>query len=794
MKRNLVFVAALFVLLTLLFFYPIFKNEVPFPGDLLIGEYAPYNSYSYFGYNPGSYPNKGQDFDVIRLIFPAKMFAIESLKSGNLPLWNPYNFSGNPELATLQGGTFYPINIIFFILPFITAWTIYIVIQPILAGFFTFLLLREYKVSNLSALFGAFVFAFSSFMTVWIEYGNQDHTFIWLPLVLLLLNKNLKKPTVLKSVLIILALNLSIFAGYIQESMYVFIFSFLYVLFVILFINRKEWRRNFLISLLVFVFPILLTSIQTFPLIDMFFKSTRNDYASNAIFQLLIPIKHLLTLFVPDFFGNPATRNYFLNGTYIERVSYIGIVPVFFAFFALLKRPTKTMLFYILVVVAVFFLTYDTFISHFLYTYFRLPVISSGVPTRMMFLWAFSLSILSAVGFDEFEKRKSLKKVVISIIIFAILFILFWGYIFFSQKIFHNDEPVSNLIISKHNLILPSLILAIGSILLLFGSLFERFKKAVLFAVLILTIFDLFYFFQKITPFAPQDSVFPQTEVLKHLKSIEGIDRVWGYGSGHISTNIQTEEHIFSTEGYNALHLRDYGQLLVVGKDGKINFSPPRSDAVLQPGFGENDLKENKYRQALLDILGVKYVLNKTSLTIPDTITFPEKDYKMVWQKGEWQIYENKNSLPRFFLTSSVKIEKDPQKTVDFLLGNPTSKTIVLNTNEKEFQSLKNDGKGTAKLDSYMPNSVEISTNSKDNSMLFLSDSYDSGWSAKIDGNYAKIFKADYAFRAVFVPKGEHKIKFSYYPKSYDLGLKVSIASLAFGVLAIIVLKKKKIG
>jgi uncharacterized membrane protein YfhO len=792
MKKNLIFVAALFCLLTLLFFYPILKNEIPFPGDLLIGEYAPYSSYSYFGYNPGSYPNKGQDFDVLRLIFPAKEFAIESLKNGQLPLWNPYNFSGNPELAMLQGGTFYPVNILFFIFPFVVAWTLYIMLQPILAGFFTFLLLREYKLSNVSSFFGGVIFAFSSFMTVWVEYGNQDHTFIWLPLVLFLLTRNLKKPTVLKSVLIILALSFSILAGYIQESIYVFIFSFLYVLFVSFFINRKEWIKNILISLVVFIFPIFLTSVQTFPLVDIFFKSTRNEYSADAIFSLLIPIKHLATLFIPDFFGNPATRNYFLSGTYIERVSYVGIIPIFFVFYSLLKRITKIEVFYILGAAVVFILTFDTFISHFLYTYLRLPIISSGVPTRMMFLSAFSLSVLSAFGFYEYEKSKKNKKLFISIGVFIILFLSFWGYILFSQKLFQN-ESVSNLFISKHNLILPTLIFALGVVLLLFGSIFKKFKKAVLFAVLILTIFDLFYFFQKITPFSPRDSVYPKTEVLEQLKKIEGIDRVWGYGSGHIPTNIQTEENIFSTEGYNALHLKDYGQLLTVGKDGKINFSPPRSDAILQPGFGEDDLKENKYRQALLDILGVKYILNKTNLSIPDTITFPEKDYKLVWQKGEWQIYQNKNSLPRFFMTSNIKIEKDPQKTVDYLLRNPTSKTIVLNINEKEFQGLKKNNEGIAKLNFYAANAVGISTISTESAMLFLSDSYDQGWSAKIDGNYAKIFKADYAFRAIFVPKGKHDIVFSYYPKSYDLGLKVSAVSLVLGVLIILILKRERV-
>jgi hypothetical protein len=192
MRKANIYIVAFFVLITLFFFYPIFKNYAPFPGDLLIGEYTPYNSYSYLGYGAGAYPNKGQDFDVLRLIYPAKEFSIQQLKNGQIPLWNPYNFSGNPHLASLQSGTFYPLNVVFFVLPFINAWTIYILLQPILAAFFTYLLLREYSLSKLSAFFGGVAFAFSSFMSMWMEYGILGHSILWLPLILLLFHKNLK--------------------------------------------------------------------------------------------------------------------------------------------------------------------------------------------------------------------------------------------------------------------------------------------------------------------------------------------------------------------------------------------------------------------------------------------------------------------------------------------------------------------------------------------------------------------------------------------------------------------------
>ena len=64
-KINFFLPLILIGVIVLLFFFPIFKGNIPFPGDLLVGEYSPYSSNSYFGISPGGVPNKGQGFDVL---------------------------------------------------------------------------------------------------------------------------------------------------------------------------------------------------------------------------------------------------------------------------------------------------------------------------------------------------------------------------------------------------------------------------------------------------------------------------------------------------------------------------------------------------------------------------------------------------------------------------------------------------------------------------------------------------------------------------------------------------------
>ena len=77
----------------------------------------------------------------------------------------------------------------------------------------------------------------------------------------------------------------------------------------------------------------------------------------------------------------------------------------------------------------------------------------------------------------------------------------------------------------------------------------------------------------------------------------------------------------------------------------------------------------------------------------------------------------------------------------------------------------------------YEPESVVLSVESDRDGLVFLSDTYASGWKASVDGNPTRIHRANFAFRAVEVPKGSHQITFTYDPLSWKIGVAVSIGS-----------------
>lgn len=796
LKKILLPIFLLF-LIAAFFFYPVWRHgRVPFPGDLLVGHYVPYSTYPFLGYSPGGFPHKAQSFDVLKLLYPAKELAIETWQSGQFPLWNPYNFSGNPQLAGLQSGSFYPLNIIFFFLPFTSAWTLYIFIQPILAGIFTYLLLREFRLSSKSSLFGSIVFAFSSYSVVWMEYGNIGHSILWLPLAMWLSLKILQKPSTMNSLSLVLILTFSLLAGYIQTAFYLFLFLFAFIIFNLLLKDRNEWFKKIAVFIPVFLLPLFLSAVQLLPMAELLFHSARSVYPPQSLFQLLIPPFHLVTAFAPDFFGNPATRNYWLSGTYIERVSYIGVVPLFFAIYGIIYKRSAIVRFFIISAITVLLLAFDSFLGRTFYS-LNVPFISTAVPTRIMYLFCFAASVLAAFGFNSFENSKNSKTYFKTILVLGNAYFFLWIFVFAAPVIFPGTPWVANMSIVKRNLLLPSIIFFTGTIILFLFCKSNR-RRILFTAVFALTIFDLFYFFQKITPFSPRGSVYPTAEILTFLKERQGINRSWGYGSGYIEANLQTHEKIFSTDGYDALHLKRYGELISTSKNGEIANPLPRSEADLAPGFGTSDLRANSYRQKILNLLSVKFILNlnkiiPTSGMTPDRETFPEDRFALVYQKGPWQIYENKEALPRVFLASGYMVENKKEEIIKKIFDDKFNmrQTVILEEDLWPKIKLENDIKAGVSVINYNSNRVIVKTKADTNMLLFLSDNYFPGWHVRIDGENGKIYRADYSFRAVPVPKGNHEVIFWYYPDSFDIGLKISLITL-LGIAVLIIHKIKR--
>lgn len=771
----------LFVLLSvaLIFFYKtVLFGKIPFPGDLLLSEYNPWRQASYFGYNPGSIPSKGQYFDTIREFFPWLTFTIEELRKGSIPLWNPHNFSGQPHMANFLTAVFYPLNIIYFFTDLIDGYTIMIFLQPVLISVFMYLYAKKIGVSTVGSMFSAVILSYSSYMTEWMEYGVVGHALAWFPLTLYSIESLREKKKRRYVILFALSITMSLLAGWPIDFIYYVGFITLYWIYVTKIDThslqdfiRLSVKRAALTSI-----SLLIGGIQLLPALTYYLSSARSaipyDY---YIHKMLIQPHQLITMLIPDYYGNPVTKNYWLSSSYVNLTLSIGIAPLVLLSNYLvvsikngLRNIYREKLF-LFVLMAIYVVIINSPLTQLLFR-IDIPFLSSSSPTRLLTLSMFLLSILSGRALDEYRRNNVNSRA-------PILIVVIFFFSFLSIRLF---IPESKQVVAYRNTLYSSFFLIIScGIYYLRGKTYKwKLTAATLF--ILLTIAERFVAFQKFNPFVPRQYVYPHNDLTFYLQSQKGIGRIYGYGTAKIESNLTTLFKLYSADGFGAINYRDYNGFIRSSEKGRILDSftqETRSVAEIFPGYGPEDLPSNFFRLRMMDALGVAYILDRRENPKSDR-TFQADRFSKIWENDDgWIVYENKFSAPRFFLTENILYysSKDDFEKLFFDENVDIRNTILIHSDDKPFVQTLPSGKKFVTLQRYEPNRIEFQSTSETPQMLYLSDTYDNGWIGYVDGKQTNILKANYSFRAMAVPQGNHTIIMLYRPKSLTIGYILTI-------------------
>ncbi len=275
---------------TVLFYKVIVNGLWPIPADSLVSYFFPWNTGGWGGWYEGITHKGLIGFDVFRHYIPWKSLGAELIKSGQLPLWNPYNFSGNPLMANFQSSFFYPFSVIFYFLPIFPSWIIFIFLQPVL-GFFGFYLYLKLIVKNrISALFGSLAFISSGFFLAWFTWGIVGHSYIWAGWLLWVCHKYFIDRSYKHLLITPLLIFISIISPYPQVAILVLILVFSYSIFC--FVSSSGGIARYLKWIIASVVGILIAMIQIIPTIELWSFSPR-DYGVPDVFELFALKKRL---------------------------------------------------------------------------------------------------------------------------------------------------------------------------------------------------------------------------------------------------------------------------------------------------------------------------------------------------------------------------------------------------------------------------------------------------------------------------------------------------------------------
>lgn len=751
----------IFLLLSLsgIFFHQYFLyGKIPIPADTIVGMYHPWRDF-YAKEYPNGIPFKNPLItDPVRQQYVWRKQSMENIRQGSLPLWNPYSFSGYPLLANIQSAVFYPANILYFLVSFNTAWSVQVILQTVFSGIFMYLYLKNLTLRGLASFLGAFIFSFSGFMIAWLEWNTIGHTAAWLPLILLAIDKLRyylrmltsgkqaarvsKRAMLFWFTVLTFSYSFSFFAGHLQTFFYLFIVSLFYAAVRIVKTGSSSGLKLSVIYLLSVLSFILITSAQWYPAFNFINRSARASDLTKIFEQgWFIPWQHLSGYLIPDFFGNPATNNYWGVWNYGEFAGYVGILPLILALYALWYRKDMKVLFFGSILFLSMLFSFDTYISRLPFI-LNIPFLSTAQPTRLIFLTVFSLSVLTALGFDRYISAVSAGNIR-RIVVFVISVITILAFITVRPSFFGITTEPSLLAVAKRNTVFPVLLCVLSAILLLLPI---RKKYPVIFSVcaVILAAVDLFRFGWKFTPFTPAGYLYPDTVITRFLREDNSFWRLMSLDRRIMPPNFSVAYGFRDTGGYDPLYLSSYAKLAASWNEGKPSSGNTSFNRIITPA---------DYGSFIADLLGVKYILSYGQISSGKT--------EYVMNEGNTYLYRNKNSFPHFYFPENTVYAPDDNQALAMLfdLKEKTKNTAII-TGLPDGSIVSGTGNGELSEISSRDGSIRLEVRTEKQSVLVVSEVYYPSWHVYIDGRETPILKANYLFMGAAVPQGKHRVEF----------------------------------
>ena len=230
---------------------------------------------------------------------------------------------------------------------------------------------------------------------------------------------------------------------------------------------------------------------------------------------------------------------------------------------------------------------------------------------------------------------------------------------------------------------------------------------------------------------------------------------------------------LYDIQGYNPLHLKRYDEFIAA-----LNGAPQDYHTAF--------LLPTGLRSPLLDLLDVRYIVLDADLPADrDDVLTIEADARQVFRTPEVILYERDPALPHAWIVHDVRSVNRGEALPLLTSGSidPYQTALVEGTPP---ETAAPDGAATesARVIAYEPDTMTIATQAAAPGLLVVSEVYESGWRAYVDGAEVAILPTDHVLRGIPIPAGEHTVELRYDPLSLRLGLWVSGVATAAMLIA----------
>jgi hypothetical protein len=731
--------------------------------------------------------------DSLMLTVPWRVHNAESLRKGEIPFWNPAIGCGYPHLAALQSNALYPPVVVFDLLDPIRgiAWAMALHIG--LAGSLMYSFLRRRDFGCDASAVGAVAFEFNGFFMVRMSAPSYVFSGAWTPLLLLGLweiRKGFVRPGVWK---VALSVAMAFLGGHPQVFVFMLGIGAVFISVECLAAGQpgQTWRP-LIVATGAVLSGILIAGFQLLPFVEFMGESGRQPIAFDAHQKVALPIFSGLQALVPDAFGHPVDRDYWLTGAadrvdlapearrvwgfnYCGENLFTGPIPLVLALVALFgDRRRDAMVFGGLALFAVL-VVFGAPLQRFVYD--AVPLLRSSRPDRMVFVIMVALPILSAVGFDFATRRSNSEGRRHSLVFpssMAAVVIVFVAWRVLVHPGWHNaygpalQEVVFRLGTNLDDLF-PQLLLAIAGpvIVVVIWRCGTRREGWAAGLSVVAVAAPMFWFGWKFNPPQPYP-LFDETENLQVVPHNE----VAGFRIARFRAGNVMPPNTGQVMGLADVHLASAAGL---GRYFRLISSvDPR--AIAKDKYFLGFLDERVLGCGLLDVLGVKWLFAPSDLAMPDGIALGS---------GK-SAYRRVSALPRFRLVSEIEVVDDPAEARAMVVD-PTFdhrrravvENAVVELRDNDHVPGRDGSSVTVISESPHHEVLEVSTPRP--CLLVTNQVMYPGWEGEIAGEEAPLVLVNTAFRGIVVFPGRHLVEFRYRPESFLLGCRFSL--IGFGLV-----------
>jgi hypothetical protein len=713
---------------------------------------------------PGDHVLSSPRGDVAYYFARIRAFAVEEMLRGNLPLWNPYIFSGTPLLGGFQAALLYPPNLIYAVLPLAKAIDLDAAFHVFLTGFFSFAWVRNRGVGAPGAFFAGALASFCG--AAWLRVYAGQLTLVaanaWTPLVWLAVDRLLARPDLGWCLIGIAAATLQILAGYPFAS-------FATALVAAGIVVVDGWRaprraRSAAALAALALAPLLISAAQLWTGLATGEETTRGGgvpFAFATTYSL--PFEALLTTLVPPLFGDLERVEYWGRWWFWDTGVFLGAGGLALAALGAHYGPRRARRVALVFAAILLLIAFGSNTPLFGLLYRLAPGFDRfRAPSKFAFQASLFVALLAGMGFEHLRRDARGARVVAALAAGLGLLALgaglwiraeafaepdagAWGELVFAINPWLESESFSR---DAAALAASGLGLAAAAcgVLALLLALRPR-RPCLAWAVAGLGLVELLAFARVYRGgFALADLERPKLAAF--YAAHPGTDRFFVYDRfDRAQDNLPISEHVLSIWGYDPVQLARYTRFLMFLRDGEL--------APETPGLAE-------LPRELHPSLGLVRCRYGRPLRGPTELPSALPRFLLL---GEYRVLS-----PEAVLPALVEPDFDPRRT-------------VLLEEEPDPRPTPAGAGGRVSLLGESTDHLDLEVELEAPALLLISDAYSRGWRAVALGSGAQeryqVLPADSVLRAIPLAAGRHRLRVEYAPAAWRVGRWVSGVSAA---------------